>query len=201
MIKNMISISAVMLLVAVASANPPEIPATPAAVDAVVYAQTFTLEEGYKFEWRKDSKVFTEGTLLVLKVDPDLVFPRQVAEPVLYVGDSTAERVNSGQGSGYVIAIVPGKIDLAKTPIWFGTPELPERVDAAMIKSERAAATKAGIKPFGKKTVAAAVAKGGRATLEVADRYELGRLIAPLILEYSSEETELAESLLVPRTE
>ncbi len=146
-------------------------------------------------------KVVTEGTLLVLKVNPDLVFPPQVAEPVLYVGDSTAERVNRGQGSGYVIAIVPGKIDLAKTPIWFGTPELPERVDAAMIKSERAAATKAGIKPFGKKTVAAAVAKGGRATLEVADRYELGRLIAPLILEYSSEETELAESLLVPRTE
>ena len=106
--KTMISISAVLLLAAVASANPPEIPATPAGVDEVVYARAFTLEKGYKFEWRKDRPLLTEGTILILKVNPDLVYARQIAEPVLYVGDTTAERVNIGYGSGRVIAIVFG---------------------------------------------------------------------------------------------
>jgi hypothetical protein len=189
------------MLAAVASAEVPAIPATPAAVDDLIYARSFTLAEGYKFEWRKDQPMVKEGTILVLKVNPDLVYARQVAEPVLYVGDTTAERINVGYGSGRVIAIVPGKVDLTKTPIWFGTPELPERVDAAMIKSERAAAEKAGIKPFDKKTVAAAQKNGGKARLEVADRYELHRSLAPLVLEYSSDETELAESMLVPRND
>jgi hypothetical protein len=199
--RTLISLSTVLLLAAVASADVPAIPATPAAVDDVVYARTFTLEQGYKFEWRKDQPLVKQGTILVLKVDPDLVYARQVAEPVLYVGDTTAERINVGYGSGRVIAIVPGKVDLSKSPIWFGTPELPERVDAAMIKSERSAAQKAGIKPFSKKQITAAVGKGGAARLEVADRYELHRQLAPLVQEYSSDESELAESMLVPRNE
>ncbi len=199
--RTLISISSLLMLAAVASAEVPAIPATPAAVDDLIYARSFTLAEGYKFEWRKDQPMVKEGTILVLKVNPDLVYARQVAEPVLYVGDTTAERINVGYGSGRVIAIVPGKVDLAKTPIWFGTPELPERVDAAMIKSERATAEKAGIKPFGKKTIAAAQKNGGKARLGIPDRYELHRALAPLVLEYSSDETELAESMLVPRNE
>ena len=197
--KTLVSISAVLMVAAVALADVPAIPATPAAVDDIVYARPFTLEQGYKFEWRKDGQVFTEGTILILKVNPDLVFPRQIAEPVLYVGDTTAERVNSGNGSGHVVAIVPGKVDLKKAPIWFGTPDLPERVDAATIKAERAAAEKAGIKPFAKEQVAAAQSAGGKTRLTVADRYELRRDAAHLILEYAADETELAEGLLVPR--
>ena len=197
--RKLVSLTAVLVVASVALADVPAIPATPAAVDDIVYARPFTLDEGYKFEWRKDGKVFTAGTLLVLKVNPDLVFPRQVAEPVLYVGDTTAERVNSGNGSGHVVAIVPGKVDLKSAPIWFGTPDLPERVDAATIKAERAAAIKAGIKPFGKEKAAAAETAGGKTRLNVADRYELRRDVAHLILEYASDETELAEGLLVPR--
>ena len=46
-------------------------------------------------------------------------------------------RVNLGPESGYVIAFVPGNtedpahpqyIDLAQSRIWFGSPDLPERV-------------------------------------------------------------------------
>src|SRR5262245_27654193 len=67
----------------------PPIPATPAAVKNILYARQFKLEQGYEFEWRADHPKVTAGWLVVLEVDPDLVYPRNVAEPVLYVGKTT----------------------------------------------------------------------------------------------------------------
>ena len=174
-------------------AGPPPIPATPAAVDELVYVQPFTLGNGFKFCWCAERPTVSSGTLLVLKVDKDLVFPRQVAMPVLYVGDQTAEMVNFGHQSGHLIAIVPGEVDLTKAPVWFGTPDLPERVDAAKVQAERALAEKAGIKPFSAQQVKAAQAKGG-ARLTVADKSELLRgQVSRLILKYSPQDKHLAE--------
>lgn len=182
------------------SDKPPAIPATPAAVDGVVYARSFTLEKGYRFTWSKEKPLLMSGTLLVLQVDPALVFPRQEAEPVLYVGDQTAERVNHGQKSGHVIAIVPGDIDLEKTPIWFGTPQFPERVDANMARAERALADEAKIEPFSAEQVQAAKAQGEERA-NVADVETLLRdHVAPLILRYSPDEKPLADAFKVPIT-
>ena len=105
-------------------AGPPAVPATPAAVDGVLYARTFTLDEGFQFQWNNEQAEVKTGTLLVLKVNPDLVFPRQMAEPVLYVGDQTAERINHGYESGHVIAIVPGEVDLTEGAdlVWYAGP-------------------------------------------------------------------------------
>lgn len=181
-------------------AVPPPIPATPAAVDDVLFIRPFTMDEGYVFEWTKDRAMMTSGTLLVLKVDPALVFSRQVAEPVLYVGNKTAERVNIGYESGHVIAIVPGDVDLKKEPVWFGTPELPERVDAATVKSERAQADQAGIAPFSAEKVDAALSNGG-ARLSVADQDELLRgQVSALIRQYAADEEHLAVTFNVPVT-
>ena len=177
-----------------AMAAPPTIPATPAAVDGLVYAQPFTLDEGYQFDWRRERPVVTSGYLLVLKVNPALVYPRQVAEPVLYVGDQTAERVNVGYRSGYVVAIVPGEVDLTETPIWFGTPELPERADANNIASERSLAESAKIKPFGADTVNLALALGGQ-RMQARNRAQLLQHVATLITTYSPVEQSLAEGL------
>jgi hypothetical protein len=180
--------------------GPPAIPATPAAVDGLVYARTFTLDNGYTFTWSKAQPTVTTGTLLVLRVNPDLVFPRQVAEPVLYVGDSPAQRVNSGYESGYVVAIVPGEVDLTKAPIWFGTPDLPERVDATIVKAERRLANAAGIHPFAAEQVASATATGGD-RLAVSSLEELLRTeVAELILAHSPQESNLADEFRVPVT-
>ena len=195
-----ISVICLMAVASVALAAPPAIPATPASVDDVVHAQTFTLNSGFTFQWSKEAPTVTTGTLLVLKVDRALVIPRQVAEPVLYVGDSTAQRINFGHESGYVIAIVPGVVDLTKAPIWFGTPELPERVDAATVQAERTLANRAGIKPFSAKVVKAASERGG-AALNVADMSELLRTqVSDLILKYSPPEKHLAAAFRVPVT-
>jgi hypothetical protein len=177
---------------------PPAIPDTPAAVDDVVYLRPFTLSNGFAFDWCKERPQVTSGTLLVLKVDPALVIPRQVAEPVLYVGEQTAQRINFGHESGHVVALVPGEVDLSKSLVWFGTPDLPERVDAAKVSEELALAREAGIKSFSAKQIESAVAKGGD-RLNVSDLDALLRgEVSELILKYSPQEKHLAEAFRVP---
>ena len=189
-----------ILAVAIGSlAGPPAVPSTPAAVDDILYARPFTLEKGYDFDWSKERPLLTEGTLLVLTVNPDLVYARQVAEPVLYVGSRTAERVNIGYRSGRVIAIVPGHIDLRTTPIWFGTPELPERVNRSIVRAERALADEAGIRPFSADKVKAALARGGE-ELTLAGRDALRPHFGVLLRQYSPVETELIDTFNVPVT-
>jgi hypothetical protein len=170
-----------------AGQEPPAIPDTPAAVDELVYARPFTLDESYPFEWQKDSVAVTHGYLLVLKVDADLVYPRNAAEPVLYVGHQAAERVNHGHPSGYVIAVLPGDADLSEAMMWFGDPDLPGLVDASMRQTQREKAADAGIKSFSEKQVKAALAKGGD-TLKAVDRDALQTAAARLIVQYAPDE-------------
>ena len=195
-----------LALTALASAAPPP-PATPAPVLEIVSARAFALEEEAEHLWRKEKPRFRSGYLLVLEVDPALVVPRQRLEPVLYVGRQTAERVNQGARSGFVVAIVPGVLDdpadpayldLEQATMWFGTPDLPERVDRETLERERRAAEAAGARPFAAGRVRAALARGG-APLEAKSRYELLRAAALLIKEHALDETELADGLLVPK--
>lgn len=168
---------------AAASAAPPKIPATPANASDVVYAAPFTLRQGYLHDWRLERPVVTSGTLLVLRVKPELVYPRQVAEPVLYVGDQTAERLNVGYPSGYVVAIVPGSLDLSRSLVWFGTPALPEQVDGKTISAERAKAIAAGLKP----PLASSIRSARRDALLLQDKQDLLREAALLIERYSPD--------------
>jgi hypothetical protein len=170
----------------------PGIPGTPEAIKGVISARPFTLTTGYEYDWRQERPLVTTGTLIVLEVDPNAVYPRQVAQPVLYVGNQTAERLNVGFVSGKVVAIVPGTVDLATAPIWFGTPMLPEQVDANTITVERDKADRAGIKPIGKDK-AQAVTSANK--LVVADKPALLREAAALIRTHSPDEAELADIL------
>lgn len=182
---------------AVSAGEPPDINklVTPAAVADVVNIQPFTLEQGYSFDWSQERPFIKSGTLVVFKVNPDYVYPRNAAEPVLYAGHQTAQRLNQGQESGYVIAIIPGEIDLAREPVWFGSPELPERVNAETIQMERARAEKAGIKPF----EAARVQSVTRERLGASDLAELLREpVAELVMKYSPQEKALVETWRLP---
>jgi hypothetical protein len=179
---------------AIASELPP-VPITPAAAVDLVLARPFTLGKGYRYDWRKDRPIVRSGTLVVLKADPNLVIPRDSAEPVLYAGNQTAQRLNHGDKSGHVIAIIPGKIDLTQAPIWFGRPGLPERVTSQTIRSERALADAARIRPFAAKKVKAATKK----RLQAPDLFSLLRdHVAPIVLEYSPQEKKLAETWRLP---
>lgn len=180
-----------VLCAAVASAGVPPVPATPASVDDVVYAAPFVLEQGYVSDWRLERPMVTRGHLVVFRVAPDLVYPRQTAEPVLYAGDQTVERLNVGYPSGYVVAIVPGTADLAQVPIWFGTPRLPESVDAGTVRAERSRAEAAGIAPVPPDRIRSVLRK----PLALADKSALLREAGALVQLYASDEAERAAIL------
>ncbi len=194
-----ICVSVCLITVAAAVAAPP-IPNTPAAVTDVVYARPFTLNDGFRYDWCNEPFQVSQGTILVLKVDPRLVIPRQIGEPVLYVGNSAAMRLNQGDKSGYVIAVVPGQVDLTKDLVWFGTPEMPEGVNAARVQAERQQAEKAGIKPLSAEKAKAATDAGG-ACVNARDMSGLLRdTIGSLVEQYSPQEKELVEIWRLPVT-
>jgi hypothetical protein len=168
----------------------PALPETPAPVDAILYARPFELAEGFKFTWRQEQPLVTAGVLIVLKVDPALVYPRQTAEPVLYVGDTPAMRLNVGYPSGRLVALVPDvrSPDLDGAMIWFGSPRLPEQVDAATVAQEQALARQAGRGP------AAAAAEGGP-VLKTANLNALLGEAARLVRRFAPDEAALADSL------
>lgn len=168
---------------------------TPSAVIDVVYVQPFSLAKGYTHSWREEKPFVKAGTLVVFKVNPGLVYPRNAAEPVLYVGNQTAERLNFGNDSGYVVAIVPGEVDVSKSRAWFGRPELPERVDEKIIMMETELADRQKIQPLN----ADAVQKVTQKHLDAPDLATLLRdHAAELVLKYSPGEKALAEAWRLP---
>ena len=180
------------------AAVPPQRSA-PGGVHRIVSATPFVLDRAWTHVWRKEAPEFRAGWLLVLEVDSALVQPRQVEEPVLYAGVQTVERVNHGFESGRVVAILPSELnakgqvtlDLDSVPFYFGTPALPERVDAAQIARELVHARQIGVRPL------AAPAIGD--VLHLPSRDELDPAAGLLVLEHSPAEQDLALGLLAPR--
>ena len=183
----------------------PELPEVALGVKDVLFAQPFALDAEYQHDWRAERPSVSSGYLLVLEVEDAFTVPRNRLESVLYVGAQTAERLNWGTGSGRVVSICPAplgedglpQLDLSSALVWYGSPELPERVDAARIEVERAAAQDAGLQPLGADRVSAALEAGGE-LVQLPDRTTLERYGAELILEWSPSEHELAQSLLAP---
>jgi len=196
---------------------PPPLPPPPVGHGIELeHAQPYVLDEPYPHWWRAERPAVSAGYLVVVAVDADLVFPRQGLQPVLYVGAQTAERINVGFVPGelapgakaHVVALIPAErdgrggvaLDLATTPIWFGTPELPERVDEERILRERVLARERGIEPPPAAVVDTALTRGS-GPLHARDHAELQRHAAELIRRYSPGETDLIEGLLAPPPE
>ena len=199
-----LSVAAACLTAASVTADVPPIPETPTPVTDIVSIQPFELDQDFVHFWRDEKPSYHAGYVLVLKVNPDLVYARQIAQPVLYVGNQTAEHVNIGNKSGYLVAIVPGVIDdpkhedyidLSKSMMWFGTPMLPEQVDARTIADETRLAKQAGIKAFPAEKLAAALTKGGQ-PLVLSSKLALHRETMFSVREYSPQEQALIDSVL-----
>jgi len=170
--------------------------ATPAPIKGILAARRFTLETPFPYTWTKERIMVSSGTLVVIGVDPALVVPRNTLEPVLYAGNVPVLRLNHGNKSGRVIGIVPGSIDVTTSPIWFGTPQLPERITTAEADAERARAEKAGV---AQRAQHAKIADLDGPVVASKDLAELLRTVAAdLVLTYSSNDKDLAESWRLP---
>jgi len=171
------------------------IPETPAPVKDILFVRPFTLAAPYRNDWSRERPAVSTGTLVVLEVDPALVRRRDTLEPVLYAANTTVIRLNHGDKSGRVIGIVPGNIDLTTAPIWFGSPQLPERVTAADVRAERERAEKAGVRPFPPSRIGAVQKPPVNATDLAA---LLRDVAAALVDQYSPDEKELADQWRLP---
>ena len=187
------------MLASVVRGDVPPVPETPAPIVRLVEARPFALEASFMHQWRREQPTYRSGWLLVLQVDPALVFPRQTEEPVLYVGGQTAQRLNIGDRSGYVVALVPvedmRRYRLAEQRIWFGTPAFPEQVDAARIEAEQVKAKQAGIAPLGEEAVEQAVVRAERESLERRDVHALMPDAGRLVERFAPEDKAIAEQL------
>lgn len=178
----------------------PKVPTTPAAVLEVVASVPFVLDKPYQHGMRKVRHEVTRGHVLVLRCDPRYLLRRQTAEPVLVAGAETAERINIGFDAGVLVTVVPEwrekgadgierPVDPLTTPIYFATPELPERVDAAWIAAEAVKARAAGI-------AVPPIATDARSPeRRFADRDALNRFLADLVERHAPGERECAAAL------
>ncbi len=168
---------------------------TPSAIIDVVYIQPFSLDEAYVHHWREEKPLVRSGVLAVFKVAPELVYPRNTAEPILYVGSQTAEQLNSGHESGYVVAIIPGASHLGGARAWFGSPRLPERVNKKIIEMEMAIADKERIQTLDSRRVA-------RVTQKRLSTPNLATLLSDhaseLVIKFSPSEKSLTEAWRLP---
>jgi len=174
-----------------------EQPVAVTAVRSLLYARAFTLRQPYVYPYLREAPAISRGTLLVLEVDPEVARPRDVDVPVLFAGDTPVHLTNSGYPSGRMIVFIPDGIDLAHVPVFFGSTELPERMDRARGALEANTAMARAARPFAPDVRAMSFVAGG-ATLELAGSVALFRAVADLIDLYAPEEHELAEIYRTP---
>lgn len=180
----------------------PPVPATPLAVAEVLSIRPFVLERGYEHLFSADRPLVDAGFLVVLRVAPDAVYPRQVAAPILMAGERTLEPLNVGYPSGVVVAILPAPrgpkgepaIDWSTTAFHIAAPGLPEAVDARAAAERSAAAAKAGIAPLAETARTRALRQGG-SMLRLADREALDREAGTLVRRHAPDEAERADAL------
>jgi hypothetical protein len=115
-------------------------------VRAVTRLQAFRATTPLVYDHLAGRPEVREGWLLVAEVKPELARPRQVANPVLYVGDTPVMLLARDPATGCVAGLLPAK-NLADEPVGFGSAEPPERVDPARGAAERAALVAAGVRP------------------------------------------------------
>lgn len=139
----------IALLSMLAAAETPVVPTDSGrSVTGISWARPVVLAEPEVYTMQAEHPSFSDGWLIQLSADPSLLIPRQVGDPVLYIGDVPAFRFNWDPVGGCVVAFVPGAVDLAKTEVFFGSTELPERVTRARGAEERAAARTLGVRPL-----------------------------------------------------
>ena len=183
---------------------PPALPADPSSLPVtLVGAWPFTLEQPATHWSRAERPLYDAGMILVLSADPELLHPRQAAEPVLYVGAQTAEKLNTGYPSGQLVVLVPAprgadgmpQLDLANAPIFFGEPALPETIDGARAVAELATARAKGV---GDES-ADVVSTRTHELVDFVDDGDLRIWTSDVIERFSPDEVDLISGLRAPR--
>lgn len=169
----------------------PEPPQAPHDIQLrVIEAHPFTLETPEKNWMSPEAPAYQTGTVLVVEGPQERFLPRQTLENVLYVGTQMPEWLNTGEFSGRRVLLVPGPFD-AQAPIFFGTPELPERVTEDEAARQMALAVDAGAATLENVELAS--------PRQFPDGVELRRFGADLIERYAPDEVDVISGLRAKR--
>jgi hypothetical protein len=169
--------------------------ASPDDVTGVLFVQPFTLDQACTYDWRADQPAMTSGWILAVGVTPELAEQKDTWNPVLYVGRYPADIVATDPQLGRMVVIVPGDVDLAHDPVFFGSLELPDQVTAERAGEEMQAALAAGFQPM----TAEALRLASAESVQVADAWHLyAGPVADAIDSWAPAARGIAESFRVP---
>ena len=101
-------------------------------VHSVDWAQPFVLQQPHPYRYNSAEQSITTGWLVQLTVESWTMLPRQVGVPALWIGDHIAGRTrwsSAPEGTFCAVVWVPGDVDLRTAPVFFGTTDLPEKLD------------------------------------------------------------------------
>ena len=112
--------------------------------------------------------------------------------------EGLAKRVGRYFTENQLVVLVPGDFPLDEARVFFGSPELPERVRRPQIDLEVARARDAGVTPPSRDHVTAVV---DAATFHAATEYELRQRAVDLVERYSPQERDLISGWRVPRVQ
>ncbi len=198
------NLGVVLLVVGTAMARTD--PQTPAPIDRVVYAQPFTLQEGFAFPTRKERPQVKTGYLLIVDADPELVLKMDRGSRILYLGKQTGWRVNLAYPSGRAFVLVPAglnkagevDLDLTRIRIWLGTDRFEGNADQPRIELEHELAVTAGIGRRPRRELETALAEADGQPCAFKDLSELKRHYARLMKEYlPPDEARQCDALLI----
>lgn len=118
------------------------------AVRQLVSLQSFELTDtALSYDFSAERPELLQGQAIVVAVDPAFAHPKQVKHPVLYAGPIPVQIVVTDVKAGCIVGVIPSAVDLRTQPLYFGSWQLPERVDAVRGAAERVAAIEAGLTP------------------------------------------------------
>ncbi len=161
----------------------------------ILFAKPFTLEQGYNYDWSQERPIVKEGVIVVLKVDPELVVPRDAQQPILFADQQIVQRLNHGNESGHSIAIIPGRVDLSTVKLWFASPSLVAQISTNKIDYKTALAKNDAIKAFNQQKLSSVTQQN----TSVSNLYVLLRdVVAELVMQYSPEDNHLARDWQLP---
>jgi len=191
----------------------PALPALPAVASTpapltIISIRPVAIAQSYPTDFRKEHPQVSAGWLVVIRADSALLAPRALAEPLLLAsGSDWVESVewfnhgfnhgfNQGFTSGHRVCFIPAPAgkdgfpsrSLTGLRMWFGSAQLPESVDAAILDRERADADVAKIAPLTAQQSQELTVAKGQDPLRAANRDELVAAIQALIAVWSPAE-------------
>lgn len=140
-----------LLTLAAGSDTPADRPSPPdhlpVTVDAVRWAQPFSLAQATPWTMGSTPRDIDRGWLVELRAPADLLAPRAVGRQVLFVDDVPVRSLHTPLLASCTVVVVPGDTlpSLDKAHWYFGSTNLPERMDAAHGEWELHVALDAGV--------------------------------------------------------